>query len=72
MPVRISDMMKVSWATVNIPEELLDQVREIVENHKDLGYASSSEYIRDAIRIKLQNDIRIYRHKTRKKTIKQQ
>lgn len=37
------------WKTVQIPEELVDQVDEVIKSGK-YGYASRAELIREAIR----------------------
>jgi len=43
----------IKWKTVQLPEALLDKVDEIVRI-EDLGYASRGEFIREAVRLRLE------------------
>ena len=43
---------KRDWKTVQLPEELLSQVDEIV-NIPSLGYTSRSEFIKEAVRLRI-------------------
>jgi metal-responsive CopG/Arc/MetJ family transcriptional regulator len=39
-----------NYRTVRIPEELVNSILKIIEQRKELGYRSHSEFIIDAIR----------------------
>jgi len=43
----------LKWKTVQLPEALLDKVDEIVRV-EELGYASRGEFIREAVRLRLE------------------
>lgn len=53
-----------NWRTVQIPEEHYKQIQDHVSSGKS-GYASVSEYVRDAIRIQLRRDFGIEQRKLR-------
>mgnify|MGYP006297637073 CR=1 FL=1 len=38
------------YRTVRVPEELIETILKIIEEHKELGYRSHSEFIIDAVR----------------------
>jgi len=42
------------YKTVSLPEPLLKRVQRFLKNNQSLGYRSPTEYIRDAVREKLQ------------------
>ena len=46
-------MGRQRWKTVQLPEELLRRVDEIV-GHPEFGYSSRSEFIKDAVRHRLE------------------
>jgi Arc/MetJ-type ribon-helix-helix transcriptional regulator len=46
-----------NWRTVQIPEEYYKQIQEYVKTGKS-GYASVSEYVRDALRAQLKEDFK--------------
>jgi len=39
-----------TYRTVRIPEDLVQSVLKSIEDHKELGYRSHSEFIIDAVR----------------------
>ncbi len=39
------------YKTVSIPRKLLDEVENLVKEHPELGYASYTEFVREAVRI---------------------
>lgn len=41
------------WKTVQLPEELLNRVDKLV-SVKELGYTSRSEFIKEAVRLRLE------------------
>ena len=43
------------WKTVQVPEEHYKQVQDYIKNGKG-GYASVSEYVRNAVRTQLRKD----------------
>ena|GEM_PF-6457737 len=53
-----------NWRTVQIPEEYYRQIQEYVSSGKS-GYASVSEYVRDAIRTKLRREFGIEQRRVR-------
>jgi metal-responsive CopG/Arc/MetJ family transcriptional regulator len=55
MPKKINDK-KISWVSVNIPDTLMERVLNFVENHKEEGYGSFAEFIRQAVREKLDRE----------------
>ena len=57
---------KRSWKTVQIPESLIDKVDELVAI-PELGYSSRSEFIKEAIRLRI---FEVERHLARKKSRK--
>lgn len=44
---------KRGWKTIQLPEELLQRVDEIVEK-SELGYTSRSEFIKEAVRLRVE------------------
>ena len=43
----------MKWKTVQLPEHLLDRVDEVVK-HEGLGYSSRAEFIKEAVRLRLE------------------
>lgn len=41
------------WKTIQLPEELLDRVDSLVER-PELGYTSRSEFIKEAVRLRVE------------------
>ena len=52
-PVRYLAKASLKWKTVQVPEALLNKVDEIVEVD-ELGYASRGEFVREAVRLRLE------------------
>jgi metal-responsive CopG/Arc/MetJ family transcriptional regulator len=52
--VRYLAKASLKWKTVQLPEELLNKVDEIVEI-EELGYASRGEFIREAVRLRVED-----------------
>lgn len=44
----------VSYRTVKIPDELIKTVIDVIEEKKELGYRSHSEFIIDAVRRRIE------------------
>ncbi|MGV9200578.1 MAG: ribbon-helix-helix domain-containing protein [Promethearchaeia archaeon] len=44
-----------AYRTVKIPEDLVESVLKIIEERKELGYRSHSEFIIDAIRRRVEH-----------------
>ncbi|MFX1399406.1 MAG: ribbon-helix-helix domain-containing protein [Promethearchaeota archaeon] len=42
------------YRTVKLPEDLLNGVRDFIEENNDLGYRSASEFVIDATRRRLE------------------
>jgi metal-responsive CopG/Arc/MetJ family transcriptional regulator len=55
MPLKISEMMKTSWHNVNVPEPLYQEIVKLL-NTQNTGFESPSEFIRHAIREKLDQE----------------
>jgi len=51
--VRYLAKASLKWKTVQLPEALLEKVDELV-NIKELGYASRGEFIREAVRLRVE------------------
>lgn len=43
----------MKWKTVQLPEDLLDRVDKVVK-HEGLGYSSRAEFIKEAVRLRLE------------------
>jgi len=41
------------WKTIQLPEDLLKVVDEIV-SHPELGYTSRSEFVKEAVRLRIE------------------
>lgn len=46
-------MRKRGWKTIQLPEELLNRVDDIVRR-PELGYTSRSEFIKEAVRLRVE------------------
>ncbi len=44
-----------SYRTVKVPEDLINNIRDFIEENKKLGYRSVSEFVIDAIRRRLED-----------------
>jgi metal-responsive CopG/Arc/MetJ family transcriptional regulator len=53
------------WKTIQLPEELLNRVDELVEK-AELGYTSRSEFIKEAVRLRVEDIESQIREKGRK------
>ena len=42
------------WDTVKLPKELIEKAKKFLDSHKELGFVSVNEFVRDAVREKLQ------------------
>lgn len=46
---------KISWTTLSIPKKILDDVKEIIKLEEfDGQYTSTSDFIRETIRLRIQ------------------
>jgi len=43
-----------NYRSVKIPNELIEDILKIIENHKELGYRTHSEFIIEATRKRLE------------------
>ncbi|MGV9198287.1 MAG: ribbon-helix-helix domain-containing protein [Promethearchaeia archaeon] len=50
-----------NYRTVRIPEDLVESILKIIEERKELGYRSHSEFIIDAVRRRVEHFIDIER-----------
>ena len=42
------------YRSVKIPNEVIEEIKNIIKNHKELGYRTHSEFIIEAIRRRLE------------------
>ena len=54
----------MKWKTVQLPEDLLDRVDKVVKQ-ESLGYSSRAEFIKEAVRLRLEE----VEKKLKKKTL---
>ncbi|MBD3340655.1 MAG: CopG family transcriptional regulator [Candidatus Lokiarchaeota archaeon] len=45
------------YRTIRIPDDLVKSIQEIIDDHKELGYRSHSEFIIDAVRRRVEEFI---------------
>ncbi|KKN07592.1 hypothetical protein LCGC14_1065380 [marine sediment metagenome] len=43
------------YRNVKLPDELIEEIKRIINNHKELGYRSHSEFIMEATRRRLED-----------------
>ncbi len=55
-------MPKTGYRSLRIPDDLVEKIEDVI-NKKDLGYASISEFVKDAVRRRLE-DIEKMQRKT--------
>ena len=56
--------INLKWKTVQLPEDLLDRVDKVVKQ-ESLGYSSRAEFIKEAVRLRLEE----VEKKLKKKTL---
>jgi len=44
----------MGYKTVALPEEIVNAIRHAISKHKDLGFKSVPEFVKDAIRRRLE------------------
>jgi len=49
----LTSQRKRGWKTIQLPEELLDRVDNLVER-PELGYTSRAEFIKEAVRLRVE------------------
>jgi len=49
----VTSQRKRGWKTIQLPEELLNRVDELVRR-PELGYTSRSEFIKEAVRLRVE------------------
>ncbi|MBO8182018.1 MAG: hypothetical protein H0Z28_04395 [Archaeoglobus sp.] len=42
-----------NYKGVTLPAEMVEKIKEVIENYPEMGYSSVSEFIKDAIREKI-------------------
>jgi len=42
------------YRSIKLPNELVEEVKRIITEHKELGYMSHSEFVKDATRRRLE------------------
>lgn len=57
---------KRRWKTVQLPEELLNRVDEMCA-HREFGYTSRAEFIKEAVRLRVEAIENILRQRTGEK-----
>ncbi|MFO7967036.1 MAG: hypothetical protein R6U44_05505 [Archaeoglobaceae archaeon] len=54
------------YVTINLPKKTVDQIKEIIEKHPELGYSSVDEFVNGSIRDVVQ-EIHRFEKRTRMK-----
>ena len=49
----IQYMPPKSYKGITLPQEMIEEIKAIIEAHPELGYSSVAEFVKDAIRSKL-------------------
>ena len=44
----------MEWTPTRIPTRLFQQIREVIDKHQELGYTNEHEFIRAALREKIE------------------
>lgn len=44
--------------TIKLPRTLLDKLERYIDAHPELGYLSSTEYIRECLRLKIKDEFK--------------
>ena len=42
------------YRSVKIPNEVIEEIKKLIKNHKELGYRTHSEFIIEAVRRRLE------------------
>ena len=42
-----------SYKGITLPEEMIEEIKKVIEAHPELGYSSVAEFVKEAIRSKL-------------------
>ena len=42
-----------SYKGITLPQEMVEEIKKLIEEHPELGYSSVAEFVKDAIRSKL-------------------
>ncbi len=42
------------YRSVKIPHEVIEEIKTIIKNHKELGYRTHSEFVNEAVRMRLE------------------
>ena len=42
------------YRSVKLPNELIEEVKRIIDDHRELGYMSHSEFVKDATRRRIE------------------
>jgi Arc/MetJ-type ribon-helix-helix transcriptional regulator len=53
----VAGKKELHWWTVQIPSEMVDAIRKFIDSPQNVGYASVAEFVRDAVRRRL-DDLR--------------
>ena len=61
--------LKTGYKQVAMPQELVEEIQKYIDTHKEQGYKSVPEFVREAIRMHLQAKEQELATKT-KKTVK--
>jgi len=60
--MKIAENSKRRWKTIQLPEELLERV-DVVVTAPELGYTSRAEFIKEAVRLRVESMERILKER---------
>jgi metal-responsive CopG/Arc/MetJ family transcriptional regulator len=61
--MKVAENSKRRWKTIQLPEELLQRV-DVVVAAPELGYTSRAEFIKEAVRLRVEAMEKILRERT--------
>jgi metal-responsive CopG/Arc/MetJ family transcriptional regulator len=47
-------MTREGYVGVNLPKDIMDQVDDFIKKHPEFGFKSRSEFLKEAIRLRLE------------------
>lgn len=48
--VKFEGKSKTNYSSVNLPKEMLEEVKRIIESDKHLGFTSAQEFVKESVR----------------------
>ena len=46
-------MPKKGYRSITLPEDVVEMIEKIIQEHRELGYRTIAEFVRDALRCKM-------------------